>query len=312
MEATQHIPVLREEVIEWLRASAGGLFLDCTLGGAGHTAALLEANVTNRVIAIDRDERALERCAGRLAPFAGRVEMRHLPFGDVAELEDAGPFDGILADLGLSTDQLKGGRGFSFRDDESLDMRIDQSKGDTAHDVVSSYGEGELRKVFQRGGVGANSNRYARAIVQGRPFASSKALASAVAEATPIRDRHPGFHPATVVFQALRIEVNREFEQLDALLDAAPTLVKAGGRLAVITFHSLEDRITTKRMREWQSGGEYSARVPGSQAKPRLGKLLTRDAVKPGEAEIERNPAARSAAMRVFEFGEAGRPESGK
>jgi 16S rRNA (cytosine1402-N4)-methyltransferase len=302
-QQTVHVPVLLTEALEALRAGGGGRFLDCTLGGGGHTRAILEANAVNEVVALDRDSAAVERAKSWSEQYGARLRIEHRPFGSIAEL-NAGSFDGLLADLGLSTDQLKGGRGFSFKDDESLDMRMDPSTGESAQELLNRLPERDLARIFREGGVGKESQMYARAVVRSRPVESASALAKLIADATPRHLQQPGFHPSTIVFQALRIAVNSEMEELEAFLDAVPSMIRSKGRLAVISFHSLEDKLVTRTLREWQSGGEFSARSPGSlQVKPK-GRLLSKSAILPSDEEVARNSASRSARMRVFEFGD--------
>lgn len=300
---TLHIPVLEREVLEALRASKGGEFLDCTLGGGGHTEAILESNPVNRVTASDRDGRAIERAARRLLRFEGRVELLHSDFAGLTVQLQGRSFDGLLADLGISSDQLREGRGFSFNDDASFDMRMDESAGPSAAELVNTAEERELVHILRRGGVGTEARQVARALVAGRPFHSARQCADVINRTlTGGKFARKKVNPATVVFQALRIAVNSEFEQIESLMDAAPELVKQGGRMAVITFHSLEDRAVMSKMREWESGGEYSVMNPSSKRGKRFGKVLTRKGIEPSAEEVERNPSARSARLRVFEF----------
>lgn len=281
----------------------GGTFLDCTLGGAGHSQALLAANPNTRVVALDRDERAIARARKRLEPQRDRISFHHLPFSRAGELAGEGPFDAVIADLGLSTDQLKEGRGFSFADADSLDMRMDETQSMTAAELVNSVESRELYKILKVGGVGPDAKRFVSTIMRERPFENAKQLASAISSSASAHTRSKGAHPATVVFQALRIAVNREFEEIQALLDSAQSLVKPGGRLAVITFHSLEDKLVTHEMREWESGGStYPANWPGAPRTQSRGRVLTRKPITASEKEVLSNPSARSARLRVFQF----------
>jgi 16S rRNA (cytosine1402-N4)-methyltransferase len=215
-------------------------------------------------------------------------------------------FDGMLADLGTSTDQLKEGRGFSFTDESSLDMRMDESSGLSAQEIVNSASEQELFVILKRGGVGSEARPVARAIASERPFTSARQLSATVnqvlARVARAKTAQKKVNPSTVVFQALRIAVNREFEQIESLMKLAPQVVRRGGRMAVITFHSLEDRAVARTMREWESGGEFSALNPASRHAPSLGKVIERKGVYPSEEEVARNPSSRSACLRVFEF----------
>lgn len=302
LRATVHIPVLRNEVVSYLKAHEGGNFLDCTLGGAGHTKALLDAHPQNTVVAIDRDRRAIERAQSWQHSYGERFTLHHADFSELPAVIGMTRFSGVLADLGLSTDQLEEERGFSFNDRVRLDMRMDSRSTLTAETIVNEYGERELFVLLREGGVGSEAKFIARAIVRARPIADARALGEIVRGAV----RNTGgktVHPATVVFQALRIAVNQEFAQIRALLDLAPRIASAGGRLAVISFHSLEDKLVTATMRRWQAGEQYPPNWRGSRnEKPVLGKLLTKKALMAGDEELGLNPSARSARMRVFEF----------
>lgn len=306
MEKTQHIPVLEKEVLEYLQAAAGGEFLDCTLGGAGHTLAILNANPKNTVTASDRDGRALERAKLRLSGHESRVTLLHADFAALGDLLGDRTFDGMLADLGISTDQLKENRGFSFNDEGALDMRMDESSGPSAADIVNSASAHEIFVILKQGGVGNEARAIAKAIVENRPHQTAKGLAQIVnqAFARVARGKMAAkkVNPSTVVFQALRIAVNREFEHIESLMELAPRLVRTGGRIAIITFHSLEDRVVLRKMREWESGGEFSARNPGLARAKRLGHVVERKGIEPSAEEVSRNPSARSACLRVFEF----------
>lgn len=308
-----HISVLLEEVVSYLRAEQGGQFLDCTFGGGGHTRALLAAHPSNRVVACDRDAAALQRGAQQFAKES-RLILYKSAFADFYSCFDqispvlGGPlereacrFDGVVADLGLSTDQLKGGRGFSFEDSACLDMRMDREAPRSAYEVVNESEPRELTVILKRGGVGEDARRIVQAIVAARPVESARDLASIVERAVP-RRKKSGAHPATVVFQALRIEVNQEIQQIEKLLAAVPKMIKPGGRLAVIAFHSLEDKLVAGQMRRWADPDTTPARWRSADAPKGLGKLLTKKALTPSAAEISRNPSSRSALLRVFEF----------
>jgi 16S rRNA (cytosine1402-N4)-methyltransferase len=298
-----HIPVLVNEVLGLLQSQAeGASFLDCTFGGGGHTEALLAAHPQNTVIACDRDPNAAKRAA-QLEHREARFRFYRARFSELTNaLKDViktDRFDGVLADLGISTLQLWEGRGFAFRDDQALDMRMDETLPRSAADIVNTADSRELFTILKRGGVGTEAKACVDAIIAARPLMTAKDLAAAIARnVRSPKDRHP----ATVVFQAIRIAVNQEIEEIEALLEALPALVKPAGRAAIICFHSLEDEIVTKRLREWQSGGEGSANWPGGFSGKKRGKLLTRKAIMPTSDEIARNPASRSARLRVFEF----------
>ena len=298
---TVHYPVLCAEVVESLKGNEGGTFVDCTMGGAGHTEAILKSNDKNTVVAIDRDARAHERAKVKLEPFNGRVTFVQGNFSEVKTLASGETFDGMLVDLGLSTDQLKENRGFSFKDQSPLDMRMDESQSFSAADVVNSYSEKDLIRVLKRGGVGSEASAVTRAILRERPIATTEKLSSVINKAAAGLTAKKKINPSTVIFQAIRIEVNKEFEEIDRMLDSAPEVVKPGGRLAVITFHSLEDQLVTHRMRDWQDGDTRPASWPGPRV-PSKGRLVSQKPIVPSEKELSENPASRSARLRVFEF----------
>jgi 16S rRNA (cytosine1402-N4)-methyltransferase len=298
-----HIPVLLQEVLEQLRARRGGMFLDCTFGGGGHTRAILDASPESWVVAIDRDARALARAEAWAPRYGERLTLLHGPFSQVLTRLGATKFDGILADLGMSTDQLKEGRGFSFADDGSLDMRMDESAPVTAQEFLNSAPEREIYLALAEGGVGASARQLARILVQERPFSSAQHLADVVRGSSLGKRNQSKVHPATVVFQALRMKVNQEREEIEGLMRCVPDLVKgAGSRLGVITFHSVEDTLVVREMRRWESAGSYPASWRGARSGKRLGQLAPRKPICPSEEEVRVNPASRSARLRVFEF----------
>jgi 16S rRNA (cytosine1402-N4)-methyltransferase len=300
-----HVPVLLREVVEQLQAEKGGMFLDCTFGGGGHTRALLEASPDTWVVALDRDGRALERASSWSHEYGERLKLIRCPFSCAAEEVGFTKFDGILADLGMSTDQLHEGRGFSFSDEGPLDMRMDERAPTTAQDFLNTASEREIYLALAEGGVGSTARPLARTLVSRRPFESAKQLAEVVRQSQLGKKSGSKVHPATVVFQALRMKINREREEIEALLSAAPRLVKgAGARLAVITFHSLEDTLVAREMRRWESAGSYPASWRGVRDQRQLGKVYPKKPVCPTDEEVKRNPASRSARLRVFEFGE--------
>jgi 16S rRNA (cytosine1402-N4)-methyltransferase len=291
---TGHVPVLTAEAVGYLRAERGGVFVDCTIGLGGHTRALLEAGAT-RVIGFDRDPDALVLARAALAPWEDRVELVHADYRAIEDVLDRlqlTAVDGTLADLGVSSDQLGSpGRGFSFLRDERLDMRMDRSQGDTAADLLARSTEREIADAIFMFGEERFSRRIARAIVERRreaPIETTGQLAAIVRRVVP-RSGHARIDPATRTFQALRIWVNRELEGLDRFLVAAARRLRAGARLVVITFHSLEDRIVkhTLRALERQSDGVLT--------------VLTKKPIVPGDDEIHRNPRARSAKLRAAE-----------
>ena len=290
---TTHVPVMTAEVLQQLRPERGGLFVDCTVGLGGHTRALLEAGAT-RVIGLDRDLDALAQARETLAPWRDRIELVHADYRTLADVLDSrhiATVDGALADLGVSSLQFDApGRGFSFQRDEPLDMRMDRSAGETAADLVARSTERELADAIFQYGEERFSRRIARAIVDARretPVATTGRLASIVRRAIPRRGP-VRIDPATRTFQALRIWVNRELDGLDRFLETAAARLRAGARLVVITFHSLEDRIVKHTLRRLE---QRSAGV----------KVLTKKPLVPRDEEVERNPRARSAKLRAAE-----------
>jgi len=280
------------EVLAHLRPERGGVFVDCTVGLGGHARALLEAGAT-RLIGLDRDERALALARETLAAWRDRVDLVHADYRALDEVLDARQLalvDGALADLGVSSLQFDApGRGFSFQRDEPLDMRMDQTAGETAADLVARSTERELADAIYQYGEERFSRRIARAIVNARretPVATTGRLAGIVRRAIPRRGAR--IDPATRTFQALRIWVNRELDGLDRFVEAAVRRLRAGARLVVITFHSLEDRIVKHTLRALES------REAGV-------KVLTKKPIVPSDEEIARNPRARSAKLRAAE-----------
>jgi 16S rRNA (cytosine1402-N4)-methyltransferase len=296
-----HVPVMVEQVLEALEARKGGMFLDCTFGGGGHSRAILDASPDSWVIAVDRDARAVERSKAWADRYGDRLEVHHARFSRVSDVVGLNKFDGILADLGMSTDQLREGRGFSFAD-ESLDMRMDEGAGISAREFVNTAAEREIFLALAEGGVGKNAKLLARTIVRERPFEGASDLAAAIKASQLGKRSESKVHPATVVFQALRMKVNDERREVESLLDAAASLAKPGGRLAVITFHSIEDQIVTGRMRDWASAGSYPASWRGPRDTRAIGSVVTKKPLVPDDREIAENPASRSARLRVFEF----------
>ena len=288
-----HEPVMLSETIALLEPARGGLFVDCTVGLGGHARALLEHGAT-RLLGLDRDTDALGVAARTLAPWSDRVELVHSDYRDlraVLEARAVDAVDGAIADLGVSSMQLDAdGRGFSFRRDEPLDMRMDRTQGPTAADLLAEIDEEDLANLIYQYGEERFSRRIARRIVDARndaPIVTTGQLAEIVRRAVP-RKGYQRIDPATRTFQALRIWVNRELEGLDAFLVDASRVLRAGARLAVITFHSLEDRIVKHVFRALATGSDAL-------------QVLTRKPVVPGEEELARNPRARSAKLRAIE-----------
>jgi len=300
----EHIPVLYHEVLAFLRPRPDGRYLDATLGAGGHTAGILEASApTGRVLGFDRDPEAIEFARQRLEQFGDRVTFVNASYAEMARLAPAtgfGQLDGILLDLGLSSRQLSNPeRGFSFMKDGPLDMRFDPTQGETAADLINNLSEMELANIFWKYGEERRSRRLAGAIVKNRPFSTTSQLAEFVAAQVKGRER---IHPATRLFQALRIAVNRELEAVETGIPAAIDLLKPNGRIAVISFHSLEDRFVKQLFRRLSQSCTCPPKQPictcGGQATL---KLITRKAGKATAVEIEQNPRSRSARLRVAE-----------
>ncbi len=288
-----HVPVMTAEILQFLRPEHGGLFVDCTVGLGGHAGALLEAGAT-RLIGLDRDLDALARAAETLAPWRDRVELVHADYRTIADVLDQRQIavvDGTLADLGVSSMQFDApGRGFSFQRDEPLDMRMDRSQGETAADFIARATEVELADTIFRYGEERFSRRIARALVESRretPVTGTAQLAAIVRRSIPRRG-YTRIDPATRTFQALRIWVNRELDGLDRFLEAAVSRLRAGARFAIISFHSLEDRIVKHTLR-------------ALERREALIRVLTKKPLIPDENEVQRNPRARSAKLRVAE-----------
>ena len=296
------------EVLGALKPQANGRYADGTLGGAGHAAAILAASSpTGWLSGCDRDGVAVEVAKMRLAEkFAGRFEIRRGNFSGLAEWLPAASCDGVLLDLGVSSPQLdSAGRGFSFQNDGPLDMRMDDQQKLTAADLVNDLGAEELAKIFWEFGDERDSRRFAKAMVHDRRqlrFTTTKQLADLIERLAPRNGKKS--HPATKVFQALRIAVNDEIGSLKRGLAAAVKILKPGGRLAVITFHSLEDRVVKEfgreRTRDYTFSGAVDVPELRTPCVPEL-KWVSRKAILPGEVELAENPRSRSAQLRVLE-----------
>jgi 16S rRNA (cytosine1402-N4)-methyltransferase len=323
-----HLPVLAEEVMTMLSPAPGSLQIDATLGGGGHTERILEATSPDgRVLGLDADPAAIERVRRRLAPrFGERLVLRQANFRELGEVAPGAGFavvDGCLFDLGLSSYQLADAeRGFGIRTGGPLDMRFDPSRGVAAAELLATLSEAELAALFRAYGEEPFAGRIARAIVVARrtaPITTAEALSELVEHVVPVaaqrrrrgrtRGGKPGgapgrrrIHPATRVFQALRIAVNAELEALEAGLRAALDLLRPGGRLVVLSYHSLEDRIVKRFLQAERRGCTCSPEVPVCVCgrMPRL-RLVTRPSLTPGRDEIEANPRARSARLRAAE-----------
>ncbi|MPY96249.1 MAG: 16S rRNA (cytosine(1402)-N(4))-methyltransferase RsmH [Acidimicrobiia bacterium] len=301
-----HRPVLLDEVVALFAPVPEGWLIDATLGGAGHAAALLERHRHLSVLGIDQDPDAVTAARARLARFGGRVEVVHARFDRLAEVaRERGrlPASGVLFDLGVSSPQLdRPERGFSYRADAPLDMRMDPTQPRTAADVVNRYEERDLARLLRRYGDEAHARRIARAIVRQRPIEGTAELAEVVRDAIPAPARRRGGHPARRTFQALRIEVNGELEVLPVALDAALGATAPGGRVAVLSYHSGEDRLVKERFRYEETGGcVCPPQLPCRCGAVRRARLLRRGATKAGAAEVAANPRAESARLRAVE-----------
>ena len=287
-----HIPVLLDEVVQNLIRPEYRLFVDATVGGGGHTYTILETYPNLRAYAIDADDVALHAAAARLAPFQDRITMKRANFSELRQIlgdEGISAVDAVLFDLGVSTFQLEGERGFSFKDTCTLDMRMDTRQPATASRVVNTYPYEDLKRIIAEYGEEWKAAPIARAIVDERkkaPISTARALADIVAKVVRRRGKT---HPATKTFQAIRMEVNKETERLEAGLKAAISVLAPGGRVGVISFHSLEDRLvkTTFKTTDGLS-------------------VITKKPLRPGRPEVVRNPRSRSAKLRIAEKIEGG------
>ena len=323
-----HEPVMVAEVVDAFAPVPAGLLVDGTVGGGGHARALLDSRRDSVVLGLDRDAEAVAAAGERLSGYGARALLRQSGFEDLAGvvaspevaalgLEPGGggvsprqgrreplPIVGVLFDLGVSSWQLdEPGRGFTYRVDAPLDMRMDRSQGKSAVDVVNGYEEAELARIIARYGEERFARRIARAIVAHRPVETTAALAEVVRSAIPAPARRTGPHPARRTFQAIRIEVNGELDHLGAGLDAAFSVLAPGGRLAVLSYHSLEDRITKERFNGWTSRPPVPHGLPvtGIPGEPPPARLVTKGAARPSPAEVAVNPRAESARLRVLE-----------
>jgi 16S rRNA (cytosine1402-N4)-methyltransferase len=295
MKSPQHVPVLLEEALEYLNVRPGGMICDATLGLAGHSSAIAKRlGAKGRLICFDRDPEAMEAAKVRLEEVRAElgeempvVVFEPRAFSEASSLIEPGSLDGLLADFGVSSLQLdEAHRGFSFRTDGPLDMRMDTRSGETAEQVVNQEDENELADLIYEFGEERRSRRIARAIVRARPISTTAELAQVISAAAPSM-KGDKIHPATRTFQALRIRVNNELGEIQSLLKSAGSLLKPGGRLVLISFHSLEDRLVKDAFRE------------AGQAK--FMKVLTKKPVVAVEQEQLRNPRSRSAKMRAAE-----------
>jgi 16S rRNA (cytosine1402-N4)-methyltransferase len=300
-----HDPVMVSEITELFANVPDGVVLDATLGGAGHTTAILDAHPGLRVLGLDRDPAALEASRVRLAPYGDRAMLQHRRFDDLdAAMSEAGidELSGALFDLGVSSHQFDSGeRGFSYRHDAPLDMRMDTTESTTAADVVNQASEGEIAHLLREFSDEKFAGRIARAIVAARPIHTTAELADIVASAIPAPARRRGGHPAKRTFQALRISLNKELEILPNAIDSAVRRTRSGGRVAVLSYHSGEDRIIKARFKQHATGGcECPNDLPCGCGATSIVRLV-RVASKPNAQEQLANPRSTSARLRVVE-----------
>ena len=301
-----HRPVLVNQVVRALLTTPDGIYVDGTAGTGGHSEAVGKAlGAKGRLLCLDRDPESLRICRERLSFLGERVALVKGNYAATHEiLRDFGidAVDGLLLDLGMSSHQLEeSGRGFSFARDEPLDMRMDPNNGMTAEQLINGSSTRELEKILREFGEEKRAKAIAKRIVQKRPISSSLQLADLIAAAVP-RSRRARKHPATRTFQALRIAVNQELEHLKVFLENAPSLILTGGRLAVLSYHSLEDRMVKQAMTDWERGCVCPPDFPECRCGKRpLFRRLQKKGIKPGPEEIAQNPRARSAILRVSE-----------
>ena len=306
MTGFHHVPIMLPEVMELLKPERGGLFVDGTLGGGGHSEGILSRLGEGRLYGIDRDGSAIAAASARLAPFGDRFRAIRGNFFDMKELlmaEGVAGVDGILLDLGVSSHQLDTPqRGFSYHEDAPLDMRMDDRAALSAYDVVNGYAAEELAGIIRDYGEERFAFRVANAIVRERekqPINSTVQLAEIIKSAIPAANRREGPHPARRTFQAIRIEVNGELAELGQAIESAHDLLNPGGVLAVITFHSLEDRIVKQAFKKFENPCTCDPRAPMCTCgKKPTAKILTKKPIAPGEEELEINPRSRSSKLR--------------
>lgn len=301
-----HHPVMADAVVEVFASVPAGWVLDATLGGAGHASLLLEHHPHLRILGLDRDESALAAARERLARFGDRFATAHMRFDHLEQAMAAlhiPSLSGALFDLGVSSPQLdRPERGFSYRHAAALDMRMDQQQPWSAADIVNGYDETALAEVLRRYGDERFAGRIARAIVDARPIETTTHLAEVVVSAIPAAARRTGGHPAKRTFQAIRIELNQELEVLPVALDAAIGATTVGGRVAVLSYHSGEDRIVKERMRLAETGGcACPPELPCVCDAVQIVRIVRGVPRRPSEAEQRANPRARSARLRVVE-----------
>lgn len=304
-----HVSVLLNECIEGLKIKPSGIYVDGTLGGGGHSFKILQHLTTGKLIGIDQDQDALKAATDKLKIFEERFIPYHSNFSELTKVLtdlEIQKFDGLLLDLGVSSYQLdEAERGFSYMNDGKLDMRMNQSDSFTAYDVVNGYSEAKLTEIITDYGEENWANRIAKFIVQERaekPIETTFELVDVIKKAIPAAARKDGPHPAKRTFQAIRIEVNNELRIIEQTIEAAVSRLNKGGRIAIITFHSLEDRIVKNAYKKLAQGctcpPEFPVCICGGKAKI---KIITKKPILPSDDEVENNPRARSAKLRVAE-----------
>lgn len=306
-----HRPVMAPEVVELLASVPPGVVVDATVGGGGHARLLLESRPDLRILGIDRDGDAVAATREALAGYGDRARIVQGSFEELASIVGSawseGKIVGILFDLGVSSPQLdRAERGFSYWGDAPLDMRMDNSQPLTAADVVNDYSEADLARLIRANGEERFAGRIARRIVERRPLHTTGELVDTIKDAIPARTRRRGRHPARRTFQAIRMEVNRELPSLSAALDESVHLLTPGGRVLVVAYHSLEDRMVKERFRAWAGTGPVEGYVPPHLPRPvvteePLVKIVTRRPLRPSERELADNPRAASARLRAAE-----------
>ena len=304
-----HRSVLLDECIDGLNIKPDGIYVDGTCGGGGHSFEIAARLTSGRLIGIDQDSDAVKAATKRLEPYADRFTMVKSNFSQLTSvLSELGinGFDGLLLDLGVSSFQLdEAERGFSYNADAPLDMRMDQSSEFSAYDVINSYSEAELKRILYEYGEEKFASRIAERIVRERarsPITTTAQLTSIIKAAIPKQARDGGHHPAKRSFQAIRIEVNKELDVIVPAIEAATSLLKPGGRIAIITFHSLEDRIVKQAFTRLSSGCTCPRNFPVCVCgnKPKV-KIITKKPILPSASELDINPRARSAKLRIAE-----------
>lgn len=305
-----HYSVLLDETVDGLNIKENGIYVDCTLGGAGHSNAILKRlGEGGRLIGIDQDSYALGKAAERLAPYEGRYVLLKGNFADAAELIKSAGFehiDGVVADLGVSSFQLDNAdRGFSYMQDAPLDMRMDNDAALSAYNIVNEYEERELSRIIDMYGEERFARKIAYNICKARaekPIETTFELAEIIKSSIPAKNRKDGPHPAKRTFQAIRIEVNAELDVIGKMIDGLFPMLNEGGRMAIITFHSLEDRIVKHSFLEFTKGCECPPDFPVCVCgKKASGAVITKKPILPSDKELEENPRSRSAKLRILE-----------